>query len=61
MISKTKIIIADDDPVMQKILAGLLEDNGYEVYTATTNDKGNEIKMVKHFGLPPEINNSINL
>jgi len=31
MINKVKIILADDDPVMQRILSGLLEDNGYEV------------------------------
>src|SRR3990172_4054150 len=51
MISKIKIIIADDDPVMQKILAGLLEDNGYEVYAATTGESALAELMKNHYDL----------
>ena len=51
MINKIKIIIADDDPVMQKILAGLLEENGYEVYSATTGETALAELKKNHYDL----------
>ncbi|MEK6560798.1 MAG: SpoIIE family protein phosphatase [Nitrospirota bacterium] len=38
MIDKQKILIADDDPLMLRILTELLEDNGYEVVVAMNGE-----------------------
>ena len=51
MINKVKIIIADDDPVMQRILSGLLEDNGYDVFSANTAETALEELKKNHYDL----------
>ena len=35
-----KILVIDDEPEMVTFLATLLEDNGYEILTATDGDEG---------------------
>jgi len=51
MINKINIIIADDDPVMQRILSGLLHDNGYEVFSANTAETALEELKKNHYDL----------
>ncbi len=35
-----KILVIDDEPEMVTFLATLLEDNGYEILTASDGDEG---------------------
>src|SRR3989337_2824283 len=51
MINKVNIIIADDEPVMQRILSGLLHDNGYEVFSANTAETELEEFKKNHYDL----------
>ena len=51
MIHKQKILIADDDPIMLRILNELLEDNGYEVVGAMSGETAiNELRK-NHYDL----------
>jgi len=37
-----KILSADDDPVVQQFVSAILNENGYEVYTATDGEQAVE-------------------
>jgi len=51
MIHKQKILIADDDPLMLRILNELIEDNGYEVVVAMSGETAiNELRK-NHYDL----------
>ena len=51
MIDKQKSLIADDDPLMLRILNELIEDNGYEVVVAMSGETAiNELRK-NHYDL----------